>query len=401
MVTDLTQGVVRHRLYLWHRISPHLKKPGASMPAGARYALLLGAYQLLMTPDPPRHAVVAETVNVLKGTSFAGLTGLVNAVLRKLDPAAPSPPLPEEPAAMITTRYSLPPWLVDALIEQLGADETAELAAAINEPPRLTLRVNTLKTSREALMDELAQAGLQARPGRLSPWAVVVESPAAPGALEPLDRGRCTVQDEGAQLLAPLLEPSPGSRVLDACAAPGGKTGHLYELMAGQGLLAAADISLERLRTMSDNLRRMDQERIAVLAADLLQPPFTEAAFEYVLLDVPCSGTGVLRRHPEGKWGKDPDSINRLAAIQADILEQASSYTCKGGLILYCTCSLLTRENEVVVERFLEQGSYRLIDIREKWSHLPENVFTGRGELRLWPHLHGTDGFYGALLERV
>lgn len=399
-ITDLTQGVLRHRLYLRHQLAHHLTKPWDNLPVGARTALLLGAYQLLCAPEAARHAAVMETVQVLKGTSFAGFTGLVNAVLRKIA-RGETAPLPVGAEERLSVRHSMPPWLVAALGGQLPDGELEDLLASLNRPPTLTLRVNTLRSTREQLLAQLTDVGIKASPGRLSPSALVLEGSMPPDSLAPLAAGMCTVQDEGAQLPVLLLGPMPGEKILDACAAPGGKAGQMCEAMAGEGLVVAADRQQRRLGTLRRNLSRLGHSDVYVLAADLLAPPFAAAGFDRILLDAPCSGTGVLRRHPEGKWRKDPGGIEELAALQRGMIAAAAGCLRPGGRLLYCTCSLLKEENEAVVEHCQAGGALRLIDMRPGCGHLPEDVFTERGELRLWPHRHGSDGFYGALLERA
>ncbi|UCG37915.1 MAG: 16S rRNA (cytosine(967)-C(5))-methyltransferase RsmB [bacterium] len=406
LITELTQGVMRHRLFLEHNVSFHLHRPGSAPPEPVFLALLLGAYQLLFLHRIPAHAAVKETVDLVKGSRYRGFAPLVNAVLRRMADAGtcPMPTMDEDAVSHIVLSTSNPRWLVESLVSQLGVRETHQLLQALNRTPPLALRTNTLKTTRDDLLGELQSLGVSAEPGRLSPLSVIVEDRTPPLELVPFREGRCTVQDDGAQIIAPLLSPSPAHRILDACAAPGGKTGHLAQLTSNSGFIVAADLSLPRVRMTQDSLSRLAVTCVRLLAADLSSEgdPFLGGSFDRILLDVPCSGTGVLRRHPEGKWRKDPGTVGQLAAIQAGLLRSAVRLLAPGGRLLYTTCSLLREENEDDVEGFVHgaRGVERL-DLRRLFPAMPASLFNPSGDLRLWPHRHGCDGFFAALLEKI
>jgi 16S rRNA (cytosine967-C5)-methyltransferase len=401
LVTEMTQGVLRHRTLLDHRIDTLLDRPDASLPNPVRNLLRLGIYQIMFLHRIPSHAAVGETVNIAKGTRYSGLVPLINAILRKASTSSlgPLPDIEQNPVFHLSLATSMPKWLVERLIAQRGISETEQLLQSLNRPAPLALRVNTLKTDRDGLLSELDALEIKARPGRICRHAVILETGAVPALLQPFRKGRCTVQDEGAQLISPLLGAKPGERVVDVCAAPGGKAGHLAQIMEDKGTVIAIDRHWGRLRMMKKSLARMGINSITPLTADALTLPrlltFTP---DRVLLDTPCSGTGVLRRHPEGKWKKDPDGIEALVRLQFDLLQAASQTVSPGGKILYTTCSILREENEKVVDRFLRAADFRLADLKARSGDLPENLFTDRGELRVWPHLHDCDGFYAALL---
>jgi 16S rRNA (cytosine967-C5)-methyltransferase len=346
LAMELTQGVLRHLLLLDHRIDLLLQpavgqeapkrpprgregpRPGKMLKPPVRMALRIGLYQIVFLHKIPGRAVVNETVGLLKGTPFDGFVPLVNAVLRRglTEPAPPVPDLAADPGAHLSLTTSTPRWLVDRLAAQWGWEETRALLMALNRPAPLTLRVNTLRTGRDRLIAELAQAGMPSRPGALAPDAVILEGGGSPAALAPFREGLCTVQDEGAQLLSPLLAPRPGETVLDACAAPGGKAGHLAQLMGDRGRVVAADLSPGRARMIGETMKRLGIRSVSVLVADLTRAgALFRAPFDRVLLDAPCTGTGVLRRHPEGKWRKDPAGIPALTALQASLLGACAS----------------------------------------------------------------------------
>jgi 16S rRNA (cytosine967-C5)-methyltransferase len=405
LAIELTQGVARHRLFLEHNLRCRLDRPDAPLPEPVRQALFLGIYQMLLLDRIPPHAAVDETVRLLKGSRFAGFASLVNAVLRKVSSSgsAPIPCFEEDPMRFIQLTTSSPGWLVESLAVQEGEGEALKILQALNRKPSLTLRVNTLRTNRSKLLDELDLCSTPARPGKLSDTAVIVQGNASPADLPPFLEGRCVVQDEGAQMVAPLLSPLPGQRILDGCAAPGGKTGHLAQITRGNALIAAADISLPRVHMMAGGLARLGIKSATCLAADLSPEGscFIREAFDRILLDVPCSGTGVLRRHPEGKWNKDLSSIRILALKQHALLTSVAGLLRQGGRLLYSTCSLLRIENEDVVDRFLAGASDLIrLDLREIHPHLRRDIFSARGELRLWPHRHDCDGFFACLMEK-
>jgi 16S rRNA (cytosine967-C5)-methyltransferase len=405
LITELTQGTVRHLLFLDHTIQSNLDRPDLTLPGPVLTALRLGAYQLIHLHKIPAHAAVKETVQIIKDSRHRRFSSLVNAVLRKIadSGAAPIPSLDDSPMKHIELATSTPRWLVERLIASNGIQGARQNLQALNRTPPLTLRVNTDRISREQLLKDLEAQGVPAAPGKLSKAAIILEKRTPPWELKPFKEGLCTVQDEGAQLISSLLEPLQGQRILDACAAPGGKTGHLAQLTAGQGLIIAADRSPKRVHMMSDSLKRLGTDNVRLLTADLgtTACPLAKETFDRILLDAPCSGTGVLRRHPEGKWKKDPATISQLTKVQEDLLVSTARTLRKGGRLLYTTCSLLEEENEEVVDNFLSgSADMARLDMREEFRDMRQDIFSERGELRLWPYLHDCDGFFACLMEK-
>jgi len=405
LVTELTQGTVRHLLFLDHTVQSNLDRPDHSLPGPVLLALRLGAYQLIHLHKIPAHASVMETVQIIKESRYRRFSPLVNAVLRKISDRgpAPLPSMEDSPIRHMELATSTPRWLVERLAGVCGLDGTRRILQALNRIPPITLRVNTARISREDLLLQLAGEGVAAGPGKLSETAIILEDRTAPWKIEAFREGLCTLQDEGAQIIAPLLEPAPGQRILDACAAPGGKTGHLAQLTGNLGFLVAADRNLKRTRMMVDSMERLGACNAKFLTAELGTgtSPFKKESFDGILLDAPCSGTGVLRRHPEGKWKKDPTTITRMTALQEDLLVWAGRMLKDGGRVLYTTCSLLEEENEKVVDRFLSASvEMRRIDMRKRFPDMRQDIFTTTGELRLWPHLHNCDGFFACLMEK-
>lgn len=401
LLTELVMGTLRRRGTLDFALAPHLSRPLDAADPVARNALRLGAYQLLDLRLPER-ASVFETVEAAKRARGARVAAFVNAVLRSLQRAGGPPPWPQGGSeAELSARLSAPRELVRALVRTLGKiGAEAFLAESLERPP-FTVFANPFRNSREELAARLAAAGADPAPCRFSPWGLVVRSPGAVHADPAFREGRYLVMDEGAQLVALLLCPRPGEAVLDACAAPGGKTLGLSALAQGKARIVAADLSASRVRILRETLARTGAPGVDAVVHDLEKGPLPGSAgrFDRILLDVPCSGSGVIRRNPDAKWRFDPRRVTALSRLQARLLRNAWLSLRPGGALLYCTCSVLREENEEVVERFLEATPGARAEPRPPagWPG-PADAWTRGGFGRLSPERHGTDGFFAALL---
>ncbi len=299
-------------------------------------------------------------------------------------------------------RCDLPDWLYANLEAQFGADEVLRLAAALNQPAPLDLRVNTLKTNREAVLARFAAEGIAAVPGRLSPLAIRLRDKPALSRHPLFLAGAFEVQDEGSQLLGYLLEPRRGEMVVDFCAGAGGKTLLLGALMKNTGRLYAYDVSDKRLARLKPRLARSGLSNVHPVRIEHerdLRIKRLAGKVDRVLVDAPCSGLGTLRRNPDLKWRQGEDSIAELAVKQAAILEAAARLVRPGGRVVYATCSLLTAENEAVVDAFL--AGHQDFTLAPASQVLARHGIMLDGEsLRLLPHRHNTDGFFAAILDR-
>lgn len=389
LLRELCFGVCRHYQELDGLVSPLLAKPLKPGDADVRALLLLGVYQMrcMRIPD---HAAVAETVSAVQSLQKPWARGLVNAVLRAY----------QSRAAELETKLhrwqevSHPSWLLDALSAAWPEDIDA-IVAANNAPGPLTLRVNVARTTREAWLAHAAAAGLEAQPGTLSPDAIVLAKAMDVSEIPGFAKGEVSVQDEAAQLAARLLDPRPGERILDACAAPGGKTCHLLERCSNSDLLAL-DVQASRLTRVRENLDRLG------LVATVLEGDAKHAEdwwdgkpFDAILVDAPCSGTGVLRRHPDIKLLRRPAQLKELVARQAEILQRSWLLLREGGRLLYATCSVLPEENERVIATFLRVFPDAVV----KPIEVPGAKCLEYG-IQLLPQAGGHDGFYYALLEK-
>ncbi len=366
-LTDLVHGVLRYRGSLdWmierasgralHRIAPDL-----------RDLLRLGAYQLRFT-RVPAYAAVDESVSLAHRIGGRKAAGFVNAVLRAIATgsgpgttghALAPPARDDDPAGHLAIRHAHPRWLVERWIGRLGLNGAEALCQANNAIPPLTVRVNTLKGPREALIERLKAEGIEAKPTRVSPAGLIVTDLRRPlASLASYRTGWFYPQDEGAQLVGLAVAPRPGQRILDACAAPGGKATHLAELMEGKGEVVALDIVRRRLGLIGENAARLGSGIVAARSGDGTRPTawLRGRPFDAVLIDAPCSGLGVLRRHPDGKWQKPAGLIARMTALQHRLLEALASPAIlrrPGGALIYSTCSTEPDENEAVIEAFL------------------------------------------------
>lgn len=401
---ELVFGVLRRQASLDHLLGQLLAQPLAALQREALTILRLGVYQLAYLDRIPESAAVNESVNLAK-KMVPRASGLVNAVLRNYLRRKESLTFPDPvaaPVASIATRHSLPEWLAAQWLDQLGFPEAESLAEASSRVPPLTLRANTLRTTRDELLRLFVESGFPALACAHSPHAILMEGrhriPTLPGYRE----GLFAVQDEASQMVSLLLDPQPGERVLDCCAAPGGKATHLGQLMANQGELVATDISKAKLPLIQEAAQRLGIDCLSAATADLHRPEtFPAGAFDRILLDAPCSGLGVIRRNPEAKWRLTQDDILRLASAQKAMAANAATMLKKGGILVYSTCSTSQDENELVVQDFLSRHpDYVLEDLNVLFPDYRE-LFTPDGMFRAWPHRHGMDGFFAARLRKL
>ena len=294
--------------------------------------------------------------------------------------------------------HSHPQWLVERWLDRYGWARTQALCAANNRPRDVALRVNTLRTTPQALAQRLEQEGLQhARPSRLLAEALVVQGTSRLDALSSYRDGLFQVQDEGAMVVAPLCRAQPGQRVLDACAAPGGKTTHLAQLMGDTGQILACDAQASRLRLLAANVRRLGLTNITSVASNGTGPPPWSGVFDRILVDAPCSGLGVLSRHPDIKWRRDSEDLQGMQGTQLALLEAQRRCLAADGLLVYSVCSNEPEETHDVVRTFLERHPDMRLDAVA--GDLPNELaqHASRSEtLDLTPEQHGTEGVFAA-----
>jgi 16S rRNA (cytosine967-C5)-methyltransferase len=399
LATDLAYGAVRQRRLLDAWIDAFGRVSAERQPPKLRWLLHVGLYQLLFSQRVPPAAAVNTTVELARQGGLGRLGPVVNGLLRSFLrrreglPAGAEPwqglTLPADPVDAFGLRHSLPQWLAASLFTWLPPERAEAFARAANSPPALDLRVNRCRASREAVLAAFAAAGLAAAPLPHSPHALTLLD--RPGDLRQLPgfaEGHWCVQDRSAQAIAPLLDPHPGERILDACAAPGGKATQLAELLGDQGEVWAVDRSAARLRRVQANAERLGLRALHPLAADAVElaaeRPDWHGHFQAILLDAPCSGLGTLARHADARWRIDGDAVTDLAALQARLLEAMVPLLAPGGRLVYATCTVHPTENQARIAAF--QAAH------PTWSL--------RAEQQCWPgDPQGGDGFYAAVLE--
>ena len=425
LTVELTYGVLRRLATIDWRLEPVLEKPLPRLPVAVQMVLRLGAYQLLFLDRIPQSAAVNESVNLAK--AFAGSvgrdwSGLVNAVLRALlrHPPQPWPSMDLDAAQALAVRYSIPGWLSRRWVERLGVASAEAVCEGVSIVPPLTIRVNQLITTREALIKKFAQVGIAAKPTSVSPLGILLQEGGPVPSLPGFHEGAFYVADEAAQLIPLLLDPQPGDIVLDACAAPGGKSTHVAALMHNKGIIYAVDRKEARLDLVRSNCRRLGVQIVVPIVGDIRQPrewvPMIETAasssakkagsgkpfLDRILVDAPCSGLGVLRRHPEAKWRKGEQALPRHQALQCQILEAVAPCLRPGGVLVYSTCSTEPEENEAVIERFCRaHAEFKRESIVPWLPPAAEGFVTEQGALSTMGNRFSMDGFYAARLRKV
>jgi 16S rRNA (cytosine967-C5)-methyltransferase len=406
LATELVYGTLRMRGRLDFLLGHVLDEPLAALEPGVVCALRLGAYQIACLDRIPERAAVDETVRGLRAIGLGRATGLANAVLRRLAErwrAIELPRLDDDPVSHLRDALSLPDWLAERWVARFGPDEAAALAQALLAVPPRCVRANLRRTTRAALLAALRPRFPEAEACRFATAGIRLGA-RGDAVRDPLfAEGLFTVQDEASQLVVDLLDPRPGERVLDACAAPGTKSTAIAERVGESGHVLALDRHPRRLALAARDAARLGLANLATREADVSRPLPREiagAGFDRVLVDAPCSGLGTLRRTPELRWRVGPRDCAVLAEAQFRILSHAAAALRPGGALVYSVCTFTPEENEAVVDAFLaREPAFR----RTPEHALPPALqpLVEGGALRTWPHRHDADGFFAARLERT
>lgn len=389
---EIVYGVTRFRDTLDWVLGHFLKNP-SRLGTFTRNNLRAAAYQIYFMRVPD-WAAVNEAVDLEKGDK--GRPSLVNGVLRNIIRQRGRVSLPVNTGkadADMAINTSHPLWMIRRWMTRLGADEAAALAAANNIVAPLVLRTNTLRTTREDLIALFASQGIAARPTHFSPEGVLLETVRSFEAIS-FSRGLCIVQDEASQLIGHLLGPRPGERILDVCAAPGGKTTHIAQLTGDSGKILALEADGRRIGRLTDNIHILGISNVQVVHADIAEAPDI-GTFDRILVDAPCSATGTIRKNPDVKYRHAGKDLPAFASKQSSILREASRRLRPGGTLVYSVCSTEPEEGEAVVRDFLKtEEDFRIIDADALFL---KDFFAG-GFFRTYPHRHAMDGFFGVKL---
>jgi 16S rRNA (cytosine967-C5)-methyltransferase len=409
LAADIAAGVQRWRATLDHLIVEFARRSLDRLDAEVVEILRLSAYQLLHHTRVPASAVVDDAVDLTRRAGKRSAAGFVNAILRAISRSRNALPLPPRPHTLtdrtaaleyLSVALSHPRWLVARWFDRMGFDRTEAWLRFNNTPAPMTLRTNRLMLDTPELIGRLEAEGVKVGAGRFAPDALVVAEghPLRGGAAR---EGWFLVQDEASQLVGLLASARPGARVLDACAAPGGKTAAIAAAMSNAGLLIACDVRQRRVALLRRTLATTGARNVRIVQSDLRQAlPFSRP-FDSVIVDVPCSGLGTLRRDPDIRWRRQEADLPAMAAAELLMLRHAAEAVAAGGRLIYATCSSEPEENDAVVNAFLagSPGFVRL-DARAAAPQLPAAVVDDHGFLRTEPHLHSLESFFGAVFER-
>ena len=398
LATELVYGTVKACGTLDWILGHYIKKALSQTDPMVLNILRLGVYQLYFLDKIPSSAAVNESVNLAKNFAHQSSTGFINAVLRSVlrEPEKVRyPNLVKDPVRHIALREFHPEWLVRRWLDKLGVEETQALCRFNNETPPLTLRTQTLRISREDLMEKMTNSGAEVEPSLLAPEGILCRR-MGDEPLRFLREGLCQAQDESSMLVAHVVAPKPGEFVIDACAAPGGKSTHLATLMQNQGRVLAIDIHPHKMSLIEDNRQRLGLSIIEAKQLDATEMHlFYALQADRVLVDAPCSGLGVLRRRPDARWRKE-DSLKELPELQKKILNSVAQCVKPGGILVYSTCTLEDAENTAIVQQFLWDHPEFCLDPAGSFLPIPR----AESMVTLWPQRDGTDGFFIARMSR-
>ncbi|MDX5476253.1 MAG: 16S rRNA (cytosine(967)-C(5))-methyltransferase RsmB [Bacillaceae bacterium] len=402
LFTEIVYGTIQRKITLDYYLQPFIGKQ-KKMQDWVKVLLRLSLYQMLYLDRVPERAIIHEAVEIAKKRGHKGIAGVVNGVLRSVQRNGVAS-LEEivDPVERISIASSHPKWIVEKWVSQYGVEKTEEMCLVNLQPPYQTARVNENKGTVEEILEKLESEGYDVRRGDLSPVSILcLKGNLAHSNL--FKEGYFTIQDESSMLVAPALHVSDDDKVYDSCAAPGGKSTHIAELLKGTGKVISSDLHKHKIELINEQTLRLSLNNVETYVLDSRKATetFKEESFDKVLIDAPCSGFGVIRRKPDLKYTKTMQDVKQLAKIQLDILTEVAPLVKKGGTLVYSTCTIDKEENEEVVNAFLELREDFMLD-EELQQYIPEKAkeYVKNGMLQLLPHYFNTDGFFIARLKR-
>ncbi len=400
-LTELVNGTIRWKAKIDYVISQFYRGDYAKLDINIKNAIRIAMYQIMFLERVPQSAAVNEAVEFVKKLRGQFLANLVNAILRtsiRKIGSVEYPSIEDDPVKALSTVHSFPAWLVRRFINRFGVYESEQLLTSLNERPRLSIRVNPKKIAPEELASSFVSKGLKVTHGRFIPNFYYVEGLSRIGELDSFREGQFTVQDESAGLVSKLLDPKPGERILDMCAAPGGKTTHILELTNGGADVTAIEKYENRAKLIHDSIDRMGYDHAKIVVADAAR--YSDAIlFDKVLIDAPCTGFGVMRKKPDSKWKREPEDIDLLNEIQTNILENAARLLKPNGIMVYSTCTIEAAENQEVVQAFLSRHPEYQLEPAD--SLVDRSLVSKEGFVETFPHRHDMDGSFAARLRKT
>lgn len=404
-IRELVYGVLENLIFLDWIIKKYSKVRFNKILPIVKEILRMGIYQIIFMDKVPDSAACNESVKLAKKYSHKGTVGFVNGVLRSISRNKNNIEFPNkeiEPIKYLSIKYSHPEWMIKRWIEEFGFEFTEMLCNANNKKPKLNIRVNTLKISRDELIDKFKNKGLKVYKTKYADDGIIVENPVRITDTEEFSKGYFQIQDESSMLVGQILNPKEGSLVLDVCSAPGGKTTHIAQKMNNKGRIIARDIHKHKLELVEQNAKRLGIDIIKTEVFDaLVLDKNLVGKIDYCVVDVPCTGFGLIRRKPEIKYNRTLEDIKEINEIQYNILKNSSRYLKTNGILVYSTCTIEKDENIRLINRFLsENPMYRLAPIEE--IKCDDIKFSSKnGYIELFPNIHGTDGFFIAKLIKI
>ncbi|MCL5020302.1 MAG: 16S rRNA (cytosine(967)-C(5))-methyltransferase RsmB [Bacteroidetes bacterium] len=400
-LTELVNGTIRWKLRLDYVISQFYRGDYSKVDINIKNAIRVAIYQIMFLERVPKSAAVNEAVEFVKKLRGQYLANLVNAVLRttirKLN-VVEYPSIEDDAVRSLATIHSFPQWLVRRFIDRFGVYETEQLLSALNERPRLSIRVNERITPVDTLVTYMEDRGMRVSRAQYLPNFLYVEGLSRIGELESFRAGKFTVQDESAGIVTKLLAPQEGETILDMCAAPGGKTTHILEMTGGKVHLTAVEKYENRAMLIQNLLDRMGYRDVKVKVADGITYS-DDTKYDKILIDVPCTGFGVIRKKPDSKWKREPEDIEKLKVIQMSIINNTAKLLKPNGTLVYSTCTIEEEENESVVANFL--GDHPEFELEAADNYVERSFVSKRGFVETLPHRHDMDGGFAARLRKV
>lgn len=408
LVTEIVNGTIRMSKHLDWVLNLFLKKPVQKINPWVRDILRLSLYQLLFLDKIPAHAAVNSAVILTRKKVGKTMAGLVNGVLRNYlrNKDKIEYPDPADSVLYLSVYYSQPEWIVEMLIKQFGLRQCQSVLEYFNEAPHVTLRTNVLKMERNALLEALKTDHIEALPGRNLPWSIDLNAIHMDIESLPLYKQGCFyIQNEAAMLAASILDPQPEERILDLCSGLGGKATHFAEYMHDKGHVYAFELYEHKINLIQHNCKRLGINSVKSSQGDILDMDLP-GSFDRVFLDAPCSGLGVLNRRADSRWRKQTADIVQLSQLQYTMLQKAGQSVRRGGILVYCTCTVCPSENEEVIQKFMKnEADFVLDDISSALSFLPLDQsdlnLAQSGMLTIVPGKYATDGMFYAKLRRL
>lgn len=398
LIRELVYGVLENKIYIDYIISKASKIRLKKIHYQIIEILRTAIYQIVFMDKIPDSAAVNEAVNLAKKFGHKGTIGYVNGVLRAIvrDKESFTTIDIKDKAKYLSTKYSHPEYMIRRWLNDFGPEFTEDLCISNNEKPLLNIRVNTLKIGKEDLINKLKDIDYDVIEAKYAMDCLVIRNPFRITETEYFKKGYFTIQDESSILVGQIINPEENSLILDICAAPGGKSTHLAQLMNNSGKIISRDIFDHKIQLIQDNVKRLGVRNIEAEMFDALKlDEDLINKVDYCLVDAPCSGLGLIRRKPEIKMNRTEDDIYSLKVLQKQIINTAKQYVKVGGVLVYSTCTIEAEENILLIREFLQENpNFKLVNIEDRLNFKENLVTLKEGYIQLYPNIHGTDGFF-------